>query len=57
MGDKDCGREASVGTGQIKISTWLGASRTNVPIVVALLLWGLSKTKFRTNLKSTLTKR
>ena len=31
--DKDWEPEAAVGIGYIKISTWLGTSRTNVPIV------------------------
>jgi hypothetical protein len=32
--DKDWEPEAAVGIGYIKISAWLGTSRTNVPIVV-----------------------
>ena len=34
MEDKDWEPEAAVGTGYIKISAWLGTSRTNVPIVI-----------------------
>ena len=38
MEDKDWEPEAAVGIGYIKISAWLGASRTNIPLVPLLPL-------------------